>query len=381
MRARDRILVVLYVVLAMLPTLAMLFHWKDRDLAGSLEPVRRPRLGIWKVTSEKFQTGFTKWYERNLGYRNYAVVADNTLLYHLFGETKLYAHVVVGKDHVLFERDDINLLNKGGPSREQVDALADRIAMLQARLRLQHRAFVPVLVPSKTSIYRDAVPAKWRLHPEDPMPSDEIYSMTKRALDARSIEYVDVREMLTARGVERALVWSPQARHWSDYGACLAMERIARSYSKLAEKTFEFPCHLDVGKVLRGHDNYDLMRLLNVWKAPHARTHGRVTFGPPTPGPTPRVLFISSSFGWQIERVAEESNRFSELWLDYYDWILYGRPMGVEIENLSVDTAQWRDVFLKEDLYVYELFETYLYADEKFTRVLDKLLTALPSAP
>jgi len=378
MRLTDRILVCVYVWLALLPAAAMVFGWRDRGLDGSLAPAPRPKLSGGAFRTEQFQQQFTRWFEQSLGFRNYAVVADNTLLYHVFGETKYLARVVIGHDDVLFERDDITLFNKPAPTQEQVDALADRIAKLQVRLRVDGRAFVPVLVPSKTSIYRDAVPAKWKRPHTGDLPSDHIYLDVKRALDVRGVRYVDARALLLSSSVPRQLLWGAQARHWSDYGACLTMEQIVRQYTELTNHSLSFTCPYEIGRARRSHDNYDLMRLLNVWRPAHQRQHGLVSYDPPPQAPKPRILFISSSFGWQLLKSAERSRRFRELWLDYYDSILYGRPNGVEVENLPVDSSQWRDVFLDQDLYIYELFETYLFADDKFVRVLDNLLAHLP---
>jgi hypothetical protein len=378
MRARDRILVCLYVAFAALPTFALALKLPDRKLDGSLAAAVRPKLTFDSFRADKFQPAFTSWFESSLGFRNWAIFIDNSILYRAFHETKLYARVVIGDDDVLFERDDIALINKGPPPAGKPDEVAERISTLQMRLRARGRAFVPIIVPSKTSVYRDAVPDKWRLQNGPEYASDRIYTETKRALDARGVTYVDGRALLTRSDIPRHLLWAPQARHWSDYGACLAMQQIFKAASQLSGPSIDVPCQYQVKRAKRSHDNYDLLRLLNVWKPRHGRANAIVTYDEPPPGPKPTIMFISTSFGWQILRNAQESQRFRELWLDYYDWILYGRPSGFEVENLPVDSAQWREVFLEQDIYVYELFETYLYADEKFVRILDNLLQHFP---
>jgi hypothetical protein len=378
MKLRDRLLVCLYVALAALPTIALALKLTDRKLEGVVARPKRPALTADAFRTDKFQPAFTEWFESALGYRNWAVFVDNTILYHAFGETKSGARVVLGEGDVLFERDDIGLLNKPVPPELAVDNMADRISTLQRRLSARGRAFVPIIVPSKTSIWRDAVSDKWQLPHGDEYPSDQIYLRTKRALDARGILYVDARELLTTKqDVPRHLLWGPQARHWSEYGACLALQRVLATAERLSGRKVDMPCRYDVRRVRRSHFNYDLMRLLNVWNPRLSRENAVVTFDAPPPDPKPRILIIASSFGWELFRVAEESHRFREIWLDYYDYQLFG-PAGVEYADPPVSSEIWQDVFLDEDVYVFELFETYLYVNDQFQRALDKLIDQVP---
>jgi hypothetical protein len=368
---RDRILVGLYVMLAAAPAIAIALRWPDLPLSGALPASPRPALTYEAFHAEQYQPAFTAWFESSLGFRNTSITVDSTVLFHTFRETKPLAHVVVGNHDVLFERDDINFLNKPAipDLAQRADELAGKLADLQARLRAQHRAFVPVIVPSKTSIYRDAVPDKWKLTP--PFASDDVYPALKRALDAHGVVYVDARALLATTTVPRQLVWAQEARHWSELGACLTLQQIAARYRDLTDRPLAYDCPYVESPLRRSHDDFDLVRLLNAWSVPHSHRHAHVTHGEPS-GERPRAVFVASSFGWQIVRDAETSHQFGSIWLDYYDSTQIQRPTGITLE-VTTGTPAWRDVFRDEDLYVYELFETYLFADNKFSRVLDAL--------
>jgi hypothetical protein len=107
--------------------------------------------------------------ENKLGFRGYAIHLDNTVLYHAFHEIRVGALFVRGEGNVLFMHDDIEYYNRTeGLDADQLAGFAAKLAELQAALRAQHRAIVPIIVPSKTSVYAcipQQVPG-WRWHPD-----------------------------------------------------------------------------------------------------------------------------------------------------------------------------------------------------------------------
>lgn len=200
-------MVVLYCVAVALPFAAMKLKWRDHPIAGVLPPTPYPKLSLDSVRSEQFQTGYTAWFESHLGDKGYSIAVDNTVLYHAFRDTKVGSAVMLGRDRVLFKDEDIAYFNKAGtelPGPTRAGLLADRIARMQARMREQHRAFVPLIIPSKTSILPDKVADRWTRELGMPRPSDvQIYRAMKRELDARKVRY----------GVLRAPLLVPVVRH------------------------------------------------------------------------------------------------------------------------------------------------------------------------
>ena len=87
----------------------------------------------------------------------------------------------------------------------------------------------------------------------------------KRALDRAGVAYVDARALFTRPGEPRDRLWAPQARHWSDYGACVALREIMRLYVTLTGTPFAFDCTPQQISGWRWHPDYDLKNLTNAW--------------------------------------------------------------------------------------------------------------------
>jgi hypothetical protein len=389
MRA-NRLLVGLYLAAAALPLIAMRLGWRDRELEGVLAPVRREHLTLDTVRSEVYQAKYTAWFEQRRGLRNWSIWIDNTLLFHGFGETKWGATVVVGRDGVLFHRDDLAYYNAQPqvlPDPRDVDHLADRIAAVQQRLRREHRALVPVFVPSKTTIFPDAVPARWTLALGDPRPSTErVYRAMKRALDARHVVYVDGIDLLLRSSEPRDRLWGPGARHFSVYAACLCTHEIVGRYAELTgTPPFDYPCQVAIEPGRPDHGDRDLYRLTNAWGVDADPIDRGVRHDPlpATPAPdAPRAMWIATSFGWFMLDDAQQSRRFRQIHLDYYHYLLYEAGTPGQRDTATHD-AWWQSVFPTRDLYVLELFESYLIPGRFFGGdALDTLEAALgPESP
>ncbi len=322
----DPLLVALYVALAALPALALAFGIRGRPVSGSLAPAPLPTPTVGSILSERFQTGFVAWFESNLGFKGNSVAYDNALLYRGFRETKPGSVVRIGTDALLFIDEDINYYNKHGadlPTPEHVEDLVTRIAALQIRLAAEHRALVPILIPSKTTVWREHVSAGWTLPLGEPRPSDiAVYQAFKTALDRHHVTYVDMRASFAASTAPRTQLWGADARHWSTDGACLAMQAITREVATLIGRDIPYDCPPTtiVGR-RTSHDDFDLLRTLNAWWVrPAVREVPAVTHAPGAATAWhPRLLLVGTSFCWQLLRDAQDSGRFSEVHMNFYN--------------------------------------------------------------
>lgn len=380
MKRVDRILVVLYLVAAVLPYAAMRLHWHDHEIFGSLPPAPYPPASLDAMRSEEFQKAYTAWFESNLGFKGYQIAVDNTLLYHAFHDTKSGSQVMLGKHGFLFKDEDIAYYNKYGsqlPDQAHLDALADRIADLQTRLAAQQRAFVPLIIPSKTTLYRDEVPDLWTRDLGEPRPSDlRIYAAMKRALDARHIRYVDAHAMFMSGQTPRAQLWSIDARHWSSYGACLAMREVTAVYVQLTGRpALDYDCVMKLAHKPKTNDDYDLWRLINGWGVPREPTTiPVVSHGPPPEAEhRPSLMLIGTSFQWGLLRDGSNSQRFGRMYMNYYNKLFVEWPKDVHTP-VKPHSQEWRDVMLDDDLYVFDLFEVYLQPEPTY---VDEVLAEL----
>lgn len=389
-RLIDRLLVAVYVALAALPVIAMLVGWRGRELYGSLEPAKFPEVRYGAILTEKVQNGIVSWFESNLGLKGSSIALDNAILYHVFGETRPGAGVRLGKDRVLFGNEDIDYYNKTGRwivDPAYIEKLADQIADVQRRLRAQGRSFVPVIVPAKTSIWRDKIPDAWIMDLPSPRPADETTRMVKDALARRGVVFVDARELFVTSKVPRVDLYGPDARHWSSYGACLAMSKIVDAHAQLTgTPRLPHDCPFERQRVPRSNDDFDLWRLLNAqWVFPTVKQVPGVKHASPPPSPhRPRMLVTSTSFGWQLMRDAYDSGIFAAVWMNYYNQVFVDAAEGPNAERIPVDAKQpgWHDRVMTNDLIVLDLFESYLGYPEAYVQLfLDDVSHGLATIP
>ena len=386
MRFVDRLLVCLYVAFAALPFVAMKLHAHDHALFGAIPPSPYPKRSAEAFLDESFQKAYTTWFESRIGFKGVAITTDNSLLYHVFGETKPGSSVRVGNG-VLFHAEDIAYFNKNAwalPAPERVAKTADRIAELQRTMRAHGQALVPVLIPPKTVLYRDAIPDQWRRDLGEPRPAElAVYEVFRLALIARRVDFVDMQAIMLGNDYARDDLWRPYARHWSYYGACIAMKEIAKHYTVLTGRALPYECNLKYEHATRTHVDFDLLLLLNTWAPPHPVRLEPFAEHPPreTGESGPKALFIGTSFCWNLVLDAEHAHVFGKLQLDYYDKTLFSIPDNVPTE-VHPNTAQWRAQFLGNDLYVLDLFEGYLLApDDTYVDTFLSAMTASSSSP
>jgi hypothetical protein len=387
-RAVDAALVCVYLALAALPVIAWKARLPDHHLNGVLPRAPYLRPTLTSVRREEYQPQITQWLERKLGLRAWSIWIDNTILYHAFGETKGDSHVKVGRGGMLFERDDISYFNKDGewlPDPRALDRFAADIARLQALLRARGKALVPFFVPSKTSFYPDEVSPLWTRDHGAPRPSTEhVYLAMKRALAARGVVLVDGLEILRAAPAPRDALWGRQARHFSSYAGCLCVRETLVRYAELTgTPPVDYPCAQRWDPMAEDHGDLDLYRLLNAWGVSRDPL-GSSADHEPRPAPpaphAPRTLWIASSFGWVTFGDAVLSGRLPEVHLDYYNSTVH--DTGGEAFPVHAFDAPWNELFPTRDLYVLELFETYLGSANYFgVDVVAALLEAFERPP
>lgn len=396
-RLPDLLLICAYLLVALLPFLAKRLHVEDRHVEGVYVHPERPKLTAKAVWTEEFQHGYTAWFEDRLGLKGYSIHVDNSIMFHVFGETKPGSHVRVGRNDVLFQPDDIYFFTKYAdqlrPTADEIEAFVARLARLQRTLQASGRALVPVVIPSKTTVFRGDVSDVWDRDVGDPRPTDDrIYRAFMAALARHGVVFVDARAMLTAPGMDRDLVWGRQARHWSYYATCLAMREVAASYRRLTGKPLaEYPCdYVTRTDVPIYHDDYDLLRLLNTFgtpRAPEPVPAIKLPSHPPASADRPRTLLVGSSFSWMMFRDAQRSGVFGKLHFSYYSNRMYDWPLERPAANpweLQAGDAfpptdpRWRPVISDEDLYILDLFESYLIVGTYSSEFLDELERTLP---
>ncbi len=381
-RARDVLVVFVYMLLVCVPALGLRDLVPDFRLDGSIAVHERPRFTRATWEDESFQPLFAAWFESRLGLRGAFAFADNTALYHAFHETKLGAPVKLGGDGVLLNDEDTLYFNRTDlPSREAFDAFAGRIAHLQKRLQQQGAAFVPVIIPSKTTLYPDRVDPKWRKRISEPRPSDVAYENLVRGLRAHGVAFVDARALLLARPEPRAYLYARGARHWSYLASCLATQRVFETYGALTGRAApSYACDYETRADAPWlHEDYDLLRLMNVWGARADVDRDPVVFLRPAPAQAVEpvsALFVGTSFCWNFLKDSARAGALGRTHFFYYNKRLFDWPSSHE-QTLVPGSAAWRDAALGKQLYVLDLFESYPIPPHA-TEAIEQLEAALP---
>lgn len=347
-------------------------------LRGALPPDKRPALTVDAVLDERFQRGFTRWFENHRTLFGLPVYADNTALYRVFGETRFGARVVLGREApYLFVDEDLghlNLREYNLPTPEAVDALAARLARLQATLRARGTSLVPVIAPAKTSVFPDQIDPRWRRFDGEPPSDRAVYRPLVAALGRHGVRFVDMRAELTSGRHDRAAIWAPEARHWSYYAACLAWQGVLAHHAALqGGAPSAYPCVLGHEPATRMHAQFDLWRLLNVWTVPRSSDRAPVAVhAPPADGaPRVRALYVGTSFGFEMLEDAGRSGRFDDPQFLYYDSTLISRPVHVTAPMSALDPA-WPALVARKDLIVLDLMEAAVFSGHPYlTRFLD----------
>lgn len=348
----------------------MLMHCRDRELEGAVEAPPSPPLDLRSIATEDFQKAAAAAFEHALGFRGHSVTIDNTLLYHLFGETRPGNGVVVGKNGVLFSREDLGYFNEassGLPPPELVDRFAAELARLQSTLARQGIAVVPLILPGKvTPLWKDAVPERWTRDRDEPRSDALGYQRLREALVAHGVQLVDAHALLSdVREVPREALWGPDARHWSRYSACLALSRITSVAESLGRRSPTIHCEHRWQSPRRSDVDLDLLRLLNArWVRRGSRDVAMPIISVAGAASSSRLMVVSSSFGFVLGKVAEDSHAFGRVIVDYYG----SRFVETEHEDVPVTprSDSWRAEMLGNDIYVLELFEPYFWPGDDY---------------
>jgi hypothetical protein len=346
----------------------------DARLFGVEVGAERPAFAWRAWRDDTFQSGFIKWYEQRWGLRGYAVRSDNALVMGLFGQPRSAESVVGGERGILFSREDVELVNRSDPP-DAPRAIAQKLARVQARLRARGTVLVPVVIPAKTSLHRDAVPAAWRRRGVFGASDKNIYGAFVETLRAEGASFVDARAMLETR----AAVFPRTGRHWTVSAGCLTLEAV---FDKARAEMPELGAgHLDCATTTL-HDPsideepFDLFRLLNTWSpkpadvvverlsAPHAGRELRV--------PT---LFVGSSFLWQFVHVARALDVAKPSLFYYYDKSVLDTDTLTFTKRVEPFTEAWRADTFSKRLFVLGILETFIPEDGRvFLEELDEEL-------
>lgn len=200
----------------------------DKKLIGEEIPVKAPALNLSNILSARFQQDCDAYLSSKIGFRGYCIKSDNQINFSLFREfsSKFATRMVLCGNNSIFDFDYIGTFNK--QDTVPVGALEERVRrmkQLQDLLAARGIMFLFIITPSKTSIYPEYIPDRYRLERRESIKSN--YENILPLLTRYGIRYFDGRVFLTNLKARLDYPIFPKSGiHWSIYAQFFLLERL-----------------------------------------------------------------------------------------------------------------------------------------------------------
>lgn len=313
--------IVLFAAVLVAPVVQMLTGIVPKVGLSGVEPPGPPiskMLNFWGFKSGELARRVERQFGRELGLRGVLVRTDNELNYRVFGA--MSGNRFVGKDDTLFTVGYSPGRDWVAPTDDAViGRLVESLAAGQKAFRVAGLTLLPLVSPIKTRFAADLLPDDVRRVAEldERRQIDEF----REQAEAAGLLYLDGPKLFDdLRPRARAPLFPRGGVHWSNYGAAEVLVEMVRILDVVDER-WDFVA-LEITRVEprnkpRPPDD-DLAQLSNVWSTD--RFFGE-SFEPTlrwvegSGGRRPRVLFIGTSFTWQLATQAS----FRDVEVYYYN--------------------------------------------------------------
>ncbi|HEY9785133.1 MAG TPA: hypothetical protein V6D17_07005 [Candidatus Obscuribacterales bacterium] len=222
------------------------------------DELRRPTaFPAWNVKT--FPKQFDGFFNDRIALRSELVMVRNWLKLQAFNSSGT-SLVMAGKDGWLYLKDDVC---QGLPyctrpfTNEELNLIADHYSETRAWLRKQGIAYLVVVVPGKSAIYPEFLPAGLNL-----VWSRNRVSQVLEALGKRDVPVVDLYNAERKRSKHEQIFFKGDS-HWNDRGALLA----ALTIEDAVRKRFGAACRVRAGRTSvfpSQLDSPDLLRMLGL---------------------------------------------------------------------------------------------------------------------
>ncbi len=357
--------------------------FEQKPLFGVLADTPCPDPTIFDLSTEKFQSGFTKCFEQRYGARPTATRLDNSVAYWAFDEMPPDKKVRVGTNGVLFMDDHVSFYNRH--DEPDVVAMAAKVKRAQELLLARGKVFIFMIMPTKTSLWPDDVAKGWRREGSSPArPRAAITDRYVKALEAAGALFVDGRKSVAS--LPREAVYATTGRHLAAPGACAVFSdalALARPLVHDAEvPTIECNFRMAHGVSVEEED-FDLLRLMNIFTPPPSNA---VPVMDPMTERTPRErradgVVLGTSFGWKIVYEAERTHALRRVTYYYYNSRAIDRDTNKDSKVVPM-SKEWQDLVASSTLFFYPAPEEYLLVDgEVFVDAVIGVYSAGGAAP
>jgi hypothetical protein len=307
MRALSLGFLVVFFALSALPLAARYGKFgPSAELRGAVAPPAEVAFGARSYFDGSFQKAFEDNFNAALGFRAALVRSDNELNFRAFREfaPSPGTSMVLGKQRFIYERQYVDAYNRRDLAPPAaLEQKVQRLKLLQDYLVTRQSTLLVVISPNKAAVYPEYLPQ--RFVAEERVGLTDNYAVFVGLLRKYGVNFLDAEaELLKNKPSSPYPLFANSGAHWNDPTACRVAGQIETFILRAqGSSELELECEpIVIAAQPKGSDR-DLADLANLWfeqalfqPTPYARAHvvqrGHVR--------RPSVLFIGSSFLWQI---------------------------------------------------------------------------------
>lgn len=135
----------------------------EEPLSGEYKKqnVELPVLSLNNLRNGSFQSSMDRFWQNELGCRNWLIRINNQLNYSVFDQANANGTIVCGENVLITEGDIKSYLGSDFVGKEKMDEMLDKAKFISDSLRKNGIPFVFMVAPSKASVYKDQIPSKY----------------------------------------------------------------------------------------------------------------------------------------------------------------------------------------------------------------------------
>ncbi|MBW0000476.1 MAG: hypothetical protein JO015_15360 [Verrucomicrobia bacterium] len=389
MRLIEKILVTLFLVLlgipgilglafSSIPGLPLEWRWlQNGSLAGVRQELKPTRLTSKSWFRTAFQEFATKKASETFFGRDMLIRSLNEVLYRGFRKSYMSGEtLIVGNHRDLFQLHYLAYFGHLAPSASEgyLQHLTDDIVAARQRFRRLGSEIIVMITPSKTSLYPEDVPDRFRAHPGKDAATPAGYRRLAALLQQKGVPLVDGRALslqrvheLPGRGFAKTGI------HWTYPLACFTVQAVLDELGRLKGTRYASieQRNLRVDHSPEGVDQ-DLFSLLNLLERPkESYLHADFRVSDEQAARPHSLTFVGGSFTHEIIEVIERSRAAGHVaYYNYFDTFVEHWPEQSLVQRPEVAQIPWERDFARADAVVLEVNEAAIVSSSHLTRFL-----------
>ena len=343
----------------LIPLFQYKFNLVEEDkLSGEYkkENVTVPVLSLNNLRDGSFQNSFDRFWQNDHGFRNWFIRLNNQLNYSLFDKANANGTIVCKENVLITEGDIKSFLGYDFAGKSKIDAMLDKAEFISDTLQKKGILFVFMIAPSKASVYKDQIPAKYFSIYKSNMTN---YDYFMRGIKKRNLKVFDTKNIILEdkRYIEYP-VFPKNGVHWSGNTVAKISDTLVDFLND--ELLLEVPSiQLEIGELTivdYRFTDYDIGEAMNLlWNVSDDILHYPLMSFVNVKEKKPNLLgvgdsFIQSFYGFYPVLDSVFSSN-SNLW--YYNktlgWPLYLTTYHIKTQELDLEIElEKRDMVLLE---------------------------------